>query len=222
MLTELSMVQKIVSWSLPVIFAITLHEVAHGWVADKLGDPTPRAMGSLSWNPLRHIDLLGTIILPLLLLSLSNFCFGWAKPVPIDERNLKNPERDLALVALAGPCANLIMALIWAVIAKLGWYLELRHNDYLSAPMLAMGSAGIMINVVLAILNLLPIPPLDGSKLLYSMLPSRWSFYVGKFESIGFFILIVLSITGILGAILAPPVRFIISLLIRIFALNYY
>jgi Zn-dependent protease len=221
MLTELSTVQKIVAWSLPVIFAITLHEVAHGWVANKLGDPTACAMGRLSWNPLRHIDLLGTIILPLLLLSLSNFCFGWAKPVPVNERNLRKHDRDLALVALAGPIANLIMAIIWAAIAKLGLYLETIDNDYLGSPLLAMGMAGIMINVVLAVLNLLPVPPLDGSKLLYSVLPARWLVYLGQFGASGFWLLVILSMTGVLGAILNPPIKFISLFLIRIFALDY-
>lgn len=217
---ELSLIQKIVSWALPILFAITLHEVAHGWVASKLGDPTARLMGRLTLNPIKHIDLVGTIIIPLLLLSLSNFVFGWAKPVPIDPRNFRHPRRDTALVAIAGPSANIVMALMWASIARCGIYLQATHNSWLGDPLLSMGMAGIMINAVLGVLNLLPFPPLDGSKVLYSVLPGKLVWRIQRFESLGFIVLMLLWISGALSYILAPPIIFLIELLTRTFGLD--
>src|SRR5262249_49624292 len=158
-------------WALPILFAITLHEVAHGWVAYKRGDNTAFLAGRISLNPLKHIDLLGTIILPSLLLLTSGFMFGWAKPVPVDIRQLKNPRWDAALVAAAGPLSNLAMALFWAGLSKLGllWvaYLKLHHGnlDY-GLWLFLMGQAGITINLFLLLLNLIPIPPLDGSRVV--------------------------------------------------------
>lgn len=209
MLTELTIIQKIVAWSLPVIFAITLHEVAHGWIADKLGDPTPRALGRLSWNPIHHIDLLGTIILPLLLLAVSNFAFGWAKPIPIDERNLRHKKRDLALIALGGPSANFLMACAWAGITKIGLYCATINNDYLGDPLVAMGYCGIIINLILGVLNLLPLPPLDGSKVLYSVLPARWSYKLQQYETQTFWLLAILALSGVLNQIISPIVNFL-------------
>ena len=126
MMDELTFIQRIVVWVLPVVFAITVHEVAHGWVAKKYGDNTASILGRLTLNPIKHIDILGTIIIPgLLLLSFTGFIFGWAKPVPVDPRNFKNPKKDMAIVALAGPVANLLMAIAWALIARLGVIIEL-------------------------------------------------------------------------------------------------
>lgn len=217
---ELSVVQKIVSWSLPVLFAITLHEVAHGWMASRLGDPTARLMGRLSLNPIKHIDLVGTIIVPVLLLWWSDFIFGWAKPVPVDPRNFRYPRRDTALVAIAGPLANILMALLWAAVAKGGVYLQVMHIDWLGNPVLSMGMAGIMINAVLAVLNLLPFPPLDGSKLFYSILPSRWVWHIQRLESLGFILLMLLWISGILSYLLSPPIIFLMQWLTGLFALH--
>ncbi|MDD5578858.1 MAG: site-2 protease family protein [Methylobacter sp.] len=203
MMNELSMMQRIVVWLLPVVFAITVHEVAHGWVAKKYGDNTASMLGRLTLNPFKHIDLVGTIILPgLLLLTGTGFIFGWAKPVPVDARNFKNPRRDMAIVALAGPLANLSMALGWAVLARLGVIIG---TDFVTLPLIYTGIAGISINLVLALINLLPIPPLDGSRILTGILPARLAWQYNQLERFGFIILLILLYTQILGAILAYP-----------------
>ncbi len=159
MMDELSLVQRIVVWILPVVFAITVHEVAHGWVAKQYGDKTADQQGRLTLNPIKHIDLVGTLILPgLLLITFSGFIFGWAKPVPVDARNFKNPKKAMMMVALAGPVSNLLMAIGWALLARLGVAIEI---EYITMPLIYTGIAGITINLVLALINLLPIPPLD-------------------------------------------------------------
>lgn len=192
-------------WILPVIFAITVHEVAHGWVAKKYGDNTAFALGRLTLNPIKHIDLFGTIILPgLLLMTGTGFIFGWAKPVPVDPRNFKNPLRDMAIVALAGPVANLLMALAWALITRLGVTIG-AGAEAIALPLIYSGVAGISINLVLALINLLPIPPLDGSRILTGILPSYWAWQYNRLERYGFIILLLLLYTKLLGAILAYP-----------------
>lgn len=217
---ELSFIQKVAIWALPVIFAITLHEVAHGWVASKFGDQTARLQGRLTLNPIKHIDLVGTVIVPLLMLLVSNFIFGWAKPVPVDPRNLKNPRRDMAYVAAAGPVSNLAMALFWAALAKIGTLLALSGHAWLGVPLTYMGGAGIMINVVLGVLNFIPIPPLDGSKVVMSLLSPAAARQYSMIEPFGFFILVALLVSGILSYILGPPVFFIINLIAGIFGLQ--
>lgn len=203
MMEELSMMQRIVVWVLPVVFAITVHEVAHGWVARQYGDKTAWMLGRLTLNPLRHIDPVGTILLPgLLLLSGTGFIFGWAKPVPVNPDNLKNPKRDMALVAMAGPAANLLMALGWALLVRFAIQLD---TPFASLPMIYMGIAGISINLVLAIINLLPIPPLDGSRILTGILPDRLAWQYNRFEPYGFYLLLFLLATGLLGAMLGYP-----------------
>ena len=216
---ELSFIQKIVIWALPVIFAITLHEVAHGWVASCFGDQTARLSGRLTLNPLKHIDLFGTVLLPILLLMFSNFIFGWAKPVPVDPRNLHHPRRDMAFVAFAGPCANLLMALFWGAIAKIGAIIGMHGNAWVGIPLTYMGEAGIMINVILAVLNLIPLPPLDGSKVIIPLLPKRSTYYFMLLEPYGFFILILLMITGGLSYLLSPPVFLLINGISRLYGL---
>ena len=203
MMNELSMVQRIVVWVLPVVFAITVHEVAHGWMAKKYGDNTAFMQGRLTLNPIKHIDWLGTIIIPgILLLTFTGFIFGWAKPVPVDARNFKNPKQNMAIVALAGPVSNILMATGWALLARLGVILNL---DFVSLPLIYTGIAGITINLVLALLNLLPIPPLDGSRILTGMLPNRWAWYYNSLERYGFILLIVLMYTGVLQLVLGYP-----------------
>ena len=205
MMDELTLIQRIVVWILPVIFAITVHEVAHGWVAKKYGDNTAFALGRLTLNPIKHIDLFGTIILPgLLLMTGTGFIFGWAKPVPVDPRNFKNPLRDMAIVALAGPVANLLMALAWALITRLGVTIG-AGAEAIALPLIYSGVAGISINLVLALINLLPIPPLDGSRILTGILPSYWAWQYNRLERYGFIILLLLLYTKLLGAILAYP-----------------
>lgn len=216
---EMTLIQKLAIWVLPLLFAITLHEVAHGFVASFLGDQTAKLSGRLSLNPMKHVDLIGTIILPLLMLALSNFVFGWAKPVPVDPRNLRHPRRDMALVALAGPVANLLMAVLWAGAAKIGNFSEQVGNAWMGTPLFYMGIAGISINVVLAVLNLLPIPPLDGSKMLISLLPPRAAYRFSMIEPYGFMILIVLLVSGILNWMMAPFVHFFLNSIKIIFSL---
>ena len=205
MMDELTLVQRIVVWILPVVFAITVHEVAHGWIAKKYGDNTASVLGRLTLNPIKHIDLLGTIILPgLLLITGTGFIFGWAKPVPVDPRNFKNPLQDMAIVALAGPVSNLLMALGWALITRLGVTIG-AGTETISLPLIYSGVAGISINLVLALINLLPIPPLDGSRILAGMLPSYWAWQYNRLERYGFIILLLLLYTNLLGSILAYP-----------------
>ncbi|NOT83624.1 MAG: site-2 protease family protein [Methylococcaceae bacterium] len=203
MMDDLTLVQRIVVWILPVVFAITVHEVAHGWVAKLYGDKTAFLMGRLTLNPLKHVDLIGTLLLPgILLLTGTGFIFGWAKPVPVDARNFKNPRRDMAIVALAGPVSNLIMALLWALLARVGVTLNI---DAISHPLIYSGVAGISINLVLALLNLLPLPPLDGSRILSGMLPEQIAEYYNKLERFGFLIILLLLSSNILSVILATP-----------------
>jgi Zn-dependent protease len=202
---KLTIIQKIAVWILPVIFAITVHEAAHGWVAKKYGDNTAAMQGRLTINPIKHIDLFGTIILPgLLLLTGTGFIFGWAKPVPVDARNFKKPLHDMAIVALAGPVSNLLMALGWAIVARIGMTIGTSAEN-VSLPLIYTGIAGISINLVLALLNLLPIPPLDGSRILTGILPHRLAWQYNQLERYGFIILLILLYTKILNAILAYP-----------------
>jgi Zn-dependent protease len=207
---ELTAVQRISVWILPVLFAITLHEVAHGLVAKWLGDDTAAKMGRLSVNPLNHIDLVGTLLVPGILLMLGGFIFGWAKPVPVDWHKLRHPKRDMALVAVAGPAANLLMAFGWALIFRLASSLDL---DYASVPLRLMGVAGIVINIVLMLLNLLPVPPLDGGRIAVGLLPHRLAEPFSRIEPYGFFILLALIATGWLSLILDAPIQIMQRLL---------
>ncbi len=209
---DIPILQKIIIWAVPVIFAITVHEVAHGWVASKLGDPTAKMLGRVTLNPSKHIDPIGTIILPLLLLYFSSFIFGWAKPVPVNWNNLKNPKRDMALVALAGPLANLIMAILWGLFAS-AMINIFNSFGIISQTLALMGQAGLIINVIIMIVNLIPIPPLDGSRILASVSSRQVVRYLDQIEPYGFFIIIALLATGIFAKILWPLVRNTISLL---------
>jgi Zn-dependent protease len=203
MMNELTLIQRIVIWILPVIFAITVHEVAHGWVAKKKGDNTASILGRLTLNPVKHIDIFGTIIIPgLLLISGTGFIFGWAKPVPVDPRNFKNPKKDMALVALAGPVANLLMAIAWSLVARIGVMIEI---EVISLPLIYTGIAGITINLVLALINLIPIPPLDGGRIVSGILPDKWAWQYNKLERFGFIILLILLTTGGLSYVLGYP-----------------
>lgn len=216
---DLTIVQKIAIWAIPLIFAITVHEVAHGWVASWFGDQTARLSGRLTLNPIPHIDPIGTILVPLLMLVSTNFIFGWAKPVPVDARNMRNPRRDMAITALAGPVTNLIMALMWAGIARFGIYLESFGYAWVGVPLSYMGGAGIMINIVLGVLNLVPLPPLDGGRVLTSILPPRMAYKFSMIEPYAFFILILLLVTGLLGALIGPVVFLFLNLIRSLFGL---
>ena len=197
------LVQTLAVWALPVLFAITLHEVAHGWAARALGDNTAEMMGRLTLNPIKHIDPVGTILMPVLFLLLpGNFLFGWAKPVPVSARNLRHPRRDMALVAAAGPLANLAMAFGWGLLLKFALMQGATEGLWLGLRMMA--NAGIVINLVLMALNLLPLPPLDGGRVLAGLVPPVWSARLDRIEPYGFMIIIVLLATGLLGPLIRP------------------
>lgn len=217
-MAELTIVQKIAVYALPLLFAITLHEVAHGWVANLFGDRTAKLSGRLTINPLKHIDPIGTVLVPILLLIMGGVIFGWAKPVPVNPRNLSNPNRQMPIVSLAGPLANIIMACAWAGVAKLGYYL-LDGNPWVAVPLILMGKIGISINIILGILNCLPIPPLDGGRALYYLLPGKLGWYVGRLEPYGFLILLILLATGLLSILIGPVINALFQWITFIFRL---
>lgn len=201
---ELSLAQKIIVLAPPVLLAITFHEVAHGYVARLCGDSTASMMGRLSLNPLKHIDLIGTILVPLLTFFLGGILFGWAKPMPVSWRNFRHLRRDMIFVAAAGPCANFIMALIWAALLKLALSLDPLH----SGPVLGlifMAKIGVSINLFLMIFNLLPIPPLDGSRVISALLPPKLAYYYSRLEPYGLFILLGLIFIGALNQLVGFP-----------------
>jgi Zn-dependent protease len=217
---ELNTIQKIAVMALPLVFAIVLHEVAHGWVADKLGDHTARNMGRLTLNPISHIDLFGTIILPALcILANSPILFGYAKPVPINPYNFRNPKQGMALSSVAGPGVNIIMAVSFAflfriVMPALEGALTKQYWLLFGQPVSLMFGYGVVINVVLAVLNLIPIPPLDGSRIVYWMLPDKYAAAYYRLERYGLIILLLLMATNILGWIITPVIRPILTLLL--------
>jgi len=212
---EITIIQKIVAWVLPVLFAITVHETAHGWMALQLGDKTAMMLGRLTLNPLKHIDPLGTILIPGLMYMMAGFMFGWAKPVPITWQNLKQPKRDMVFVAVAGPASNLIMAMLWALAIRIG----LALGDT-GLALVFMGVAGIFINCILMALNLLPLPPLDGGRVMTGLLPGPLAYRFSRIEPYGFFILVGLMVTGLLGVILWPVIEFFIGLMAGISGLE--
>jgi Zn-dependent protease len=215
---DLTLLQKIVVYTIPILFAITVHEVAHGWVANRLGDPTARMLGRLTLNPIKHIDPIGTILVPALAVSLGGFLFGWAKPVPIGWKNLHHPRRDIALVAAAGPFANLLMAILWGLVIKLGIFLKLKGHIW-AVLVIYMGNVGVTINLILMVLNLIPIPPLDGSRVMSSFLSPAAAYQYNKIEPYGFFILVALLMLGLLSVIMSPAVSWLQGTLYTILGL---
>ncbi|MBU0593131.1 MAG: site-2 protease family protein [Pseudomonadota bacterium] len=214
---ELTLIQQIAVYALPVIFAITLHEAAHGYAAKHFGDTTAYMLGRISVNPLRHIDLVGTVLVPLATLALGGILFGWAKPVPVNFNHLRNPKRDMLWVAAAGPAANLVMALFWALVMKIGLSMP---DSSLALPMALMGKAGITINAVLMVLNLLPLLPLDGGRIAVSLLPPPLAYSYSRLEPYGMIILVVLLFSGVLGTILWPMINTVMALVASLFGLH--
>ena len=214
---ELTVIQKIAVFALPILFAITVHEAAHGYVARYFGDLTAARLGRITLNPLKHIDPIGTLLLPALTVMLGGILFGWAKPVPVNFANLRNPKKDMLWVAAAGPASNLVMAIFWAIL--LDMVNEPSTNGLFNANyfLTEMSWAGISINLVLMVLNLLPLPPLDGGRIAVSLLPNNLANQLSSVEKYGFFILIALMFTGILGKIISPFIQFFTALILRIF-----
>ena len=218
-----TLIENIVIAAPPVIFAITLHEAAHGYVARHFGDPTAWLAGRISLNPLRHIDPIGTLLVPALILATSYLAagsamlFGWAKPVPVDFGRLRHPKREMLWVALAGPAVNLLMALVWTGLLKVLMLMPLMAY---SRPLAEMSLTGTEVNLVLMVLNLLPLPPLDGGRVAVSLLPHPLAWKFAQLERWGFPILLLLMFTGILGDILGPLVGVLKNLIVILFQLN--
>ena len=197
--------QTLLIYIIPLLFAITLHEAAHGWVAGKLGDHTARMMGRVTLDPTKHIDPIGTIAIPLvLLLSSSGFIFGWAKPVPINFNALRNGKNGMIWVALAGPGANIVMAICWLFVMIIAIKMNI-------TVLIEMGRVGILVNCVLAVFNLLPVPPLDGSRVISALLPNRLAYQYNQLEQYGLYILLGLMFLGGFNYLVRPWVELILS-----------
>lgn len=200
------LVQFFAAAAIPILFGITLHEVAHGWMARRFGDRTAEMLGRLTVNPLKHIDPLGTVVVPLLMAWLGGFIFGWAKPVPVNPRNLRNPKKSMIAVAAAGPAANLLMALAWALLLRVlllgGTGAETNFGFFVE-----MARIGVFFNVLLAVFNLFPIPPLDGGRVLRGLVPESIGNRLDAVEPFGLIILVALLALGLLGPILWPLIR---------------
>lgn len=206
------MLQVLAVAAIPVLFAITLHEVAHGWTARQFGDRTAEMLGRLSLNPLKHIDPIGTVLVPALAMMTTGFLFGWAKPVPVATRNLRNPRRDMMIVAAAGPGSNILMAIFWAFFLKA---ISVSGLEGMTAVFfMTMGQIGIFINVILAVFNMLPIPPLDGGRVLSGLLPPRASTRLDALEPYGLIIVLafIFFAWGYLRPVITAVTQFIMSI----------
>lgn len=207
------LIQTVLIYALPVIFAITLHEAAHGWMAQRLGDPTAAMLGRVTFNPLPHIDLVGTILMPLLLYLGTGgaFLFGYAKPVPVQFDRLRRPKRDMVWVALAGPMANLLQALLWGALTLVLLRLDVQERFFTE-----MCQAGVLVNVVMFAFNMFPLPPLDGGRILVGLLPWRAAVAVSRVEPWGFFIVMGLVLLGVVNAIWMVPLMGLTASLLRL------
>jgi Zn-dependent protease len=204
--------------AIPIVFAITIHEVAHGWVAKYFGDRTAEAQGRLSINPIRHIDPIGTVVVPLLMLWLGGFLFGWAKPVPVNPRYMRSPRGNMVWVSAAGPSANILMAIGWAFLMMISQQVDL---GIAGQWVHAMARVGIFINVMLAVFNMLPIPPLDGGQVLTNLLPpGPFSMALERIAPYGLFIVLGLVATGLLSPLIGPPINALVNFLVAAFRLQ--
>lgn len=211
-------IQLVLIWIIPGLFAITMHEVAHGWAALYCGDRTAQMLGRLSLNPLKHIDILGTIIVPLAVFYLTGFIFGWAKPVPVNYRNFRNPRPNGAFVASAGILANFAMLLIWGLIMKGGVSIY-SSNPWVAEVLVSMGYAGILINTILIVVNLIPIPPLDGSRIVSSCLSPNAEIQYNRIEPYGFWIILILLVTGVFSHVVTPIIENLHDIVMNVFGL---
>ena len=211
-------IQLLSLYAIPAVLAITLHEAAHGYVAKRLGDLTAYQEGRITLNPIKHIDLIGTLVVPavLLLATGGKIAFGWAKPVPVNFSALRNPKRDMLWVAAAGPGANLAMAIGWALLFKLALTAP---ENYFSSPLLEMSKGGILINLVLMVLNLIPVPPLDGGRIAISALPHAMAYNLAKLEPYGLLIIMLLMASGVLSSFMYPILGSIIGMLSFVFGI---
>lgn len=214
----MSLFSQIILYAIPILLAVSLHEAAHGWIAHLLGDPTAKNLGRLTANPLKHIDPVGTVIVPLVMIFLLGFPFGWAKPVPVDVRNFQHPQKDMALVALAGPASNFFMAIGWVLVLLLA--IKGLSPGGFSVALKVMAEVGVVINLVLMVLNLLPVPPLDGGRIVTGILPFKAAVIFARFEMIGMWVVIFLLASGFLGKILMPAVQAVQSNLYALFGLG--
>ena len=212
------LVNQILLYAIPILLAVSLHEAAHGWVAHLLGDPTAKRLGRLTANPLKHIDPIGTVAVPLVMILVAGFPFGWAKPVPVDVSNFEHPQKDMALVALAGPLSNFIMAIGWTLILVIA--LKVLPSGGVAASLKVMAEVGVFFNLILMVLNLLPVPPLDGGRIVTGVLPFKMAVIFARFEMIGMVIVIFLLASGFLGKILMPAVQAVQSNLYAFFGLG--
>lgn len=212
-------VHLIALYAIPAIFAITLHEAAHGYAARHFGDLTAYQAGRITLNPIRHIDPMGTIVIPVLILIASEgkYAFGWAKPVPVNFDRLRNPKRDMLWVAAAGPGANLLMAILWAVVIKA---IQGVPPNHFTEPIALMARGGIIVNAVLLVLNLLPLPPLDGGRIAVSLLPRKLAYQFARVEPFGLIIVLVLMLLGVLGKVMWPFIAGFIGLLASLFGIG--
>jgi Zn-dependent protease len=206
-------------YALPVVFAITLHEAAHGYVARMFGDNTAYMLGRVTLNPAKHIDPIGTVLVPLATMLAGGFLFGWARPVPVNYGNLRSPKRDGLWVAAAGPFANIVQVLIWALVYKT-LQLTVSPNGLVGPFWASVAEAGIELNIMFALLNLVPILPLDGGRIVASLLPGRLSYNYSRTEPYGLFILLALVITGVLGRVLGPPMMLAMGAVTNLFGLQ--
>ena len=208
---ELILIQKIAAGAIPIILAITVHEAAHGYAARYFGDLTAQYLGRITLNPLKHIDPVGTIIMPAATLMVGGILFGWAKPVPVNFSNLRDPKKNMIWVALAGPFSNLLMAIFWAFLLWQLQYFPDNSEKFLEI----MFEVGVYINLILMVLNLLPIPPLDGGRVAVGLLPYPWSGHLENLERYGFFIIIFLLFFGGLGNVIYDIVDFFRDILVK-------